>query len=63
MTRLLEKVDLPKGLKELGEDCFHDCKSLKQIKIPAQIETIGVSVFYVDHFIILNSNYLNKNYI
>ena len=43
-TRLVV-MELCKGLKEIGYQAFHRCKSLKQMTIPTSVRRIGSSAF------------------
>lgn len=37
--------DLPKNLKEIGDSAFAECKSLRAVRFPTALETIGASAF------------------
>ncbi len=37
--------DLPKNLKEIGDNAFAECKSLTAVRFPTALETIGASAF------------------
>lgn len=41
----LQKVTLPKNLKDIPMSCFHGCSSLKEIALPEGLEKIGDSAF------------------
>lgn len=43
---LITSVEIPEGLKVIGEFAFCECPFLKQIKISSTVETIDVSAFY-----------------
>ena len=38
----LTSIELPAGLKTLGESAFAGCDALTRIELPAALETIGV---------------------
>ena len=42
----LKNVELPEGLKTIGESAFSDCKSLVEVNFPSTLETIGDTAFY-----------------
>lgn len=44
----LEKIELPKSVKEIGDSAFLWCTSLKEVVIPDGVEKIGESLFYED---------------
>ena len=41
----LREFTAPKGLKELGEGVFADCKELKEVKLNEGLESIGDGAF------------------
>ena len=41
----LQTVELPEGLKIIGDRAFEGCKVLKSINLPASLEVIGVQAF------------------
>lgn len=41
----LERVELPEGLKVIGDDAFGDCQQLAEINIPSTVEDFGFSIF------------------
>jgi hypothetical protein len=41
----LLEIDIPEGIKEIGEGCFEDCISLEIVRIPASVKTIGRNAF------------------
>ncbi|MBQ2433503.1 MAG: leucine-rich repeat domain-containing protein, partial [Clostridia bacterium] len=41
----LEKIDLPEGMKSLGQLMFIGCKALQEIEIPETVRTIGANAF------------------
>lgn len=41
----LEKIDLPEGMKNLGQLMFIGCKALQEIEIPDTVRTIGANAF------------------
>ncbi|MDO4957789.1 MAG: leucine-rich repeat domain-containing protein [Prevotellaceae bacterium] len=45
----LATVNLPKGLKSIGNQAFMGCESLKHIEIPSTVTTIGVQTFFGCH--------------
>lgn len=45
LTKCLESVDLPKGLKVLPAYCFDECKNLKEVFLPDSLELIGKGAF------------------
>lgn len=42
----LEAVELPDGLKVIGDETFFACEALKQIELPNCLESIGYEAFY-----------------
>lgn len=42
---ILQKVYLPDGLTEIGDQAFSGCSSLKDIFLPRTVKTIGISAF------------------
>ena len=45
LYKSVEKIILNEGIKKLGEGCFCDCRSLKEINIPDSVEEIGADAF------------------
>lgn len=45
LYKSVEKIILYEGIKKLGEGCFCDCRSLKDINIPDSVEEIGADAF------------------
>ena len=45
LTKCLESVDLPNGLKVLPAYCFDECKNLKEVFLPDSLELIGKGAF------------------
>ena len=43
--RLLEKIDLPEGLTQIGYACFAYCTSLKELTLPSTITKIETNAF------------------
>lgn len=43
--KVLYKVELPEGLKEIAESTFEGCEALKSIEIPSSVVSIGKSAF------------------
>ena len=43
---LITSVEIPEGLKIIGEYAFCECPFLKQVRVSSTVETIGVSAFY-----------------
>ena len=41
----LKQIELPGGLKTIGESAFYDCYNLHQIGLPEGLETIGEFAF------------------
>lgn len=41
----LLEIDIPSGIKEIGEGCFENCTSLETVRIPASVKTIGRNAF------------------
>ena len=39
-------LELPEGIKEIGEWSFEGCKSLKTVQIPQSVTTLGTGAFY-----------------
>ena len=44
--KVLYKVELPEGLKEIAESTFEGCEALKSIEIPSSVVKIGNSAFF-----------------
>jgi len=44
--KVLYKVELPEGLKEIAESAFEGCEALKSIEIPSSVVKIGNSAFF-----------------
>lgn len=42
----VERVILPEGVKSIGADAFHGCKSLAEINLPESLKTISSNAFY-----------------
>ena len=42
----LTSLELPEGIKEIGEWSFEGCKSLKTVQIPQSVTTLGTGAFY-----------------
>ena len=43
---LITSVEIPEGLKVIGEYAFCECPFLKQVRVSSTVETIEVSAFY-----------------
>lgn len=43
--KYLSNVSLPSSLKVIERCCFENCTSLQSIRLPAKLETIGISAF------------------
>ena len=43
----LQTIDIPDGVTNIGEHCFHFCKSLTHVKLPSQLKVIGDGAFYM----------------
>ena len=43
--RVAENLVIPEGVKEIVEDTFVDCLSIKTVKLPSTLEKIGKDVF------------------
>ena len=43
---LIMSVEMPEGLKVIGEYAFCECPFLKQVRVSSTVETIAVSAFY-----------------
>ena len=41
----LEHLQLPSTLRHIDSECFRNCPMLKQITLPASIETLGDNAF------------------
>ena len=41
----MESAALPEGLESISDSAFHYCESLKEIKIPSTVKTIGFEAF------------------
>lgn len=41
----LEQVEIKEGLKEIGENAFYQCYSLKKVNIPASIKVLKPAIF------------------
>ena len=41
----MKDINLPEGLKEIGDEAFYDCNSLESIYIPESVEKIGKRAF------------------
>jgi len=41
----LQQINLPEGVKKIGERSFEGCTSLQQINLPEGLETIGYLAF------------------
>ncbi len=44
--RVAENLVIPEGVKEIVEDTFVDCVSIKTVKFPSTLEKIGKGVFF-----------------
>lgn len=42
----VERVILPEGVKSIGADAFHGCRSLAEINLPESLKTISSNAFY-----------------
>lgn len=42
----ITSVDIPSGVRIIGESAFANCTSLKEVSIPASLTTIGAGAFY-----------------
>ncbi len=40
-----DKVSIPNGVKNIGDEAFSGCKSLKSVEIPSSVTSIGVCAF------------------
>lgn len=45
-NKTVEKVQIPDSVKEIGQNAFFCCESLKSIELPSSVTTIGVDAFY-----------------
>lgn len=41
----VEKVEMPKDLKEVGSYCFANCKNLKEVKFNSEVTNFGDNAF------------------
>ncbi len=44
-NKVIKEIELPKGVIEIGDECFKNCNSLKKITILEGLETIGSNAF------------------
>lgn len=50
----LTSVELPDGLRAIGEHAFEGCTSLKRVKLPDTVEEIGERAFYESGLLSIN---------
>lgn len=41
-----ETIDIPEGIRTIGNDAFHNCSRLNTLHLPSTLRTIGESAFY-----------------
>ena len=41
-----ETIDIPEGIRTIGNDAFHSCSRLNTLHLPSTLRTIGESAFY-----------------
>lgn len=44
--KTMEKVEIPNGVKTIGESAFAECKNLSEVKLPESLEQIVGGAFY-----------------
>ena len=42
----IESIRLPSTLRNIGDNLFKNCKKLKQVEFPQQLESIGERSFF-----------------
>lgn len=47
LSRYLEKVSVPEGVRRIGKFAFHDCKCLRCVSLPTSLEELGRGAFAV----------------